>query len=282
MDQPIGLFDLPTEILDDIFNPLHIGKSTQCMLLIVCKQLAARVDLYVRIGAVPQYAARDGHLDILIYAVENGYYPNSSAYIAAASAGHLHIIKYLLQIECPWDADSANAATTAGHLDIFEFIHKNNLEYKRAAIINAAARGHLDIIQYVHENNIPVSDSYHYPNYCSGHRDMSALCGPLASNGHILVLDWMFVQRQILRLTTMSPYVASGAFEGRRIDVLEWLLKNGIMPDSTWFAGATARQQIATLDWLYARGCPGSHQVRVMAQWNGLRNVIAWCDSKGL
>ena len=73
-------------------------------------------------------AAREGHLEVLKYAHENGCPWNEVTCIAAASEGHLEVLKYAHENGCRWDAERiCNIAGKFSHLEIVEYVEGESL-----------------------------------------------------------------------------------------------------------------------------------------------------------
>ena len=70
-------------------------------------------------------AARNGYLDCLKYAHENGRSWSKKTACAAAANGHLDCLKYAHENGCPWDEYTIYSATKNGHLDCLKYAHEN-------------------------------------------------------------------------------------------------------------------------------------------------------------
>ncbi len=68
---------------------------------------------------------REGHLDVLKRARENGYEWSAVTCINAAIKGHLHILKWAVENGCNWDKRVISYATTNGHLDVLKWAREN-------------------------------------------------------------------------------------------------------------------------------------------------------------
>jgi hypothetical protein len=100
-------------------------------------------------------AASQGHVEILTWAQENGFWsPKKKLCPAAAGAGNLPLLKWLIEQECLL-GDSAHAAAIHGKIEILEFltISKKPTWSTRTARKTARA-GHLDVLIWF-ESKIP-------------------------------------------------------------------------------------------------------------------------------
>jgi hypothetical protein len=70
-------------------------------------------------------AAKNGHLECLVYAHENGY---------------------------PWDERTCAYAAEKGHLECLVYAHENGCGWDKWTCANAAENGHLECLRYAHEN----------------------------------------------------------------------------------------------------------------------------------
>lgn len=95
---------------------------------------------------VTDYAATNGNLECLKYAVENAYGFGHTTTLAAASHGHLECLKFLYETGCQVNPEAADAATKNGHNDCAQYI--NNIYAKRREKWQAKAK------QKVEKSNI--------------------------------------------------------------------------------------------------------------------------------
>ena len=74
---------------------------------------------------------------------------------AAAKNGHLEILKYAHENGCPWNEWTCEMAAKYGHLDCLKYAHENGCPWDEEICEVAAACGHLDCLKYAHENGCP-------------------------------------------------------------------------------------------------------------------------------
>ena len=100
-------------------------------------------------------AAKNGHLDCLIYAHEHGYPWRSSICDIIAKNGHLDCLKYVHSQKCPWDKITCESAAFGGHLDCLQYLHEKGCPWDEYTCSEAANNGYLDCLKYAHENLCP-------------------------------------------------------------------------------------------------------------------------------
>ena len=98
-------------------------------------------------------AAYQGNLEMVKYCVANECPIDAIACEYAAKNGHLEILKYLHEeAKAPWDFLPANLAAQNGHLHILEYLVERKFDkYDEFACERAAEFGHLDCLKYLHE-----------------------------------------------------------------------------------------------------------------------------------
>jgi hypothetical protein len=77
------------------------------------------------------YAGRNGHLDCLQYAHENG---------------------------CPWDKQTTSNAAENGHLECIKYAHENGCPWDINTTLQASMNGHFDCLRYALENGCPFNE----------------------------------------------------------------------------------------------------------------------------
>jgi len=66
-------------------------------------------------------AAKNGWLDLLIWARQNGCYWNSLVCSYAALNGHLEVLKWAIQNGCEWNKYVCSSAAYNGHLEVLKW-----------------------------------------------------------------------------------------------------------------------------------------------------------------
>jgi hypothetical protein len=96
----------------------------------------------------PQNFARNGFLNCMVYAHENGCSWNEDTCSYAALNGHLDCLEYAHENGCPWDEWTCSEAALGGHLDCLIFAHKNGCPWDKYTRDNAAVKGHWSCVAY--------------------------------------------------------------------------------------------------------------------------------------
>ena len=99
------------------------------------------------------YAAKNGDLEMLKYAHENGCIWDEWVCAIAALGGYLQVLKYAHENGCKWDKDTCMSAALNGHLEILKYARENGCEWhknrcERVAIHN----NHTNIVEWIKNN----------------------------------------------------------------------------------------------------------------------------------
>ena len=215
---------------------------------------------------VAEAAARGGHLEILQWAIDNGWDPketsahtidtyyigNGFAFVdpehtskvcdAAAGEGHLSVLEWLIENDCEYTVVTYAKAAEGGHIEVFKCLNANGLstdfpaEFESSMHMAAARGGHIEMLQYLRGDG---------------------LCGPwnddtfenAAEFGQLKVLQ--FLHDNECPWSQCTCYYAA---YGGHIEVLEWLRS---IDDYPWrtdevAAGAAIQGHLHVLQWLKA------------------------------
>ena len=107
--------------------------------------------------------ARDGPLDVLMYALErdcpwDDEVMGASMTTWAAEAGHLDMMKFARELGCEWDNGkwgTCAMAAEGGHLDTLAWAHDNGCPWDEWTCSRAAGYGHLRVLQWLREHDCP-------------------------------------------------------------------------------------------------------------------------------
>jgi hypothetical protein len=102
-------------------------------------------------------AAKNGHLECLIYAHENGCPWSVWTCANAAGNGHLDCLIYAHENGCPWDEFICTRAAENGHLYCLRYARENGCPWSIWACNGATRNGHLNCLKFLHENGCPCS-----------------------------------------------------------------------------------------------------------------------------
>ena len=100
-------------------------------------------------------AAEGGQLHILIWARENGFPWRADTCSRAAQGGQLHILYWARANGCPWNTRTCSSAAMGGHLIILQGARENGCPWNAKTCLYAAMCGHLHILQWARENGCP-------------------------------------------------------------------------------------------------------------------------------
>ena len=82
------------------------------------------------------HAAKNGHLEVLKWARDNGCPWNKYTCVFAAQNGHLEILRWAHNNGCPWDKYTTYAAVSHGQMEILIWALNNNCPYDIKMIDN--------------------------------------------------------------------------------------------------------------------------------------------------
>ena len=97
-------------------------------------------------------AAKNGNLNCLKYAHENGCPWNKDTCHYASQNGHLNCLKYAHENSCSWNEKTCRRAAYNGHLDCLKYAHENGCKWNKNTREYAAKNGHLDCLKYARDN----------------------------------------------------------------------------------------------------------------------------------
>jgi len=111
-------------------------------------------------ASVIEAAAREGHLECLQYAYENGCVLSPEALSDAAEYGQLAVVKHLLPL-CPeeWRQMSTftSAAAYSNCLEVLQYLYEQGYTMSEDIGHSAASSGSLRCLQYLHDHSIPIA-----------------------------------------------------------------------------------------------------------------------------
>jgi ankyrin repeat protein len=164
-------------------------------------------------------AARNGHLDVVMYLHKNGA-PVDNAIFMAIEFSRLDVLMYL----CSNTDDSftrRNAVAYAGiygNLDVIKYLCgvAGIGERRRAALYTASRHGNLDVVKYIHSFDVTV--------------DCTFALAMASENGHLDVVKYFHENgADVTAWGTNNPLI--DARRNGHLDVVEYLLENGAVVD---------------------------------------------------
>ena len=149
------LGNMPPEILDVVVGNLEWCQTTFAMAGKTCREAVKRVpDTDVIPFLTCEAAARDGHLEVLKWARQNGCPVNADTCVAAAEGGNLEVLQWLRQNGCPWDAETCTVAAGGGHLKVLQWARENGCPWDEKTWYYADSRCR----PYLLEHGCPGAD----------------------------------------------------------------------------------------------------------------------------
>ena len=217
------------------FNAISNGYSDLLKWLISSEEVIRIANkLYTRL------AAKEGHLDILVYLYENGCKWDSQTCLNAVVKDHLEIIKYLRTKFCEngWPLGTVLCMNAAkfGHLEVLKYLHETGCHWNDTSCMNAAEFGHLEVLQYLHENG------------CEWYEDT---CVNATKNGHLEVLKYLH-ENGCFWDEEACYYAARFG----HLEVLKYLHENGCPWDANVCSQACKSDNLDILKYLHENGCP--------------------------
>ena len=213
-------------------------------------------------------AAEGGHLDVLVWCIENGCPWESSRIISFCSAaynGHLLVLQwcrdngFLLPIDL--SSDLCSCAATNGHLNVIQWCREIGCPWDEKLCSNAAENGHMHVLQWCRENGCPWD---------------ADVCKKAASNGQLNVLQWC---REIG--CPWDEESCSSAAENGHLHVLKWCRENGCPWDADVCKKAASTGKLNVLQWCRENGCPWDEWTCFAAAKYGHLIMLQWCRKNG-
>ena len=108
-------------------------------------------------------AAKNGHLGVVEYLVDNNYFKTNDLYYdskCAAQNGHLEIIEFLCRkygVNLFGDG-ALQGAAKGGHLNIVKFLYEQNIDVSTgdSALGIAAKNNHLEVVRFLYERGANI------------------------------------------------------------------------------------------------------------------------------
>ena len=115
--------DLPVELIVMIFTMLPEWYFP--LISLTCRRFLQLVPKQQNSYILTESAAKDGHLNILKWAIDNGFPWSDNVCTYAADGGHLEILKWAIEHDYPYYEDSCvYASAYKGHTEILKYFLK--------------------------------------------------------------------------------------------------------------------------------------------------------------
>lgn len=235
---------LPEEILDMILgfvvDPPDVVKTS-----LVCHNWArilcdSRGKL-VKYAGHPRfdmcaYAAGLGELHVLRWLRKNGFFWDRRVLGYDAGLWCWDVLKWVHEEGwCSFDEELCASVARQGRMVVLEWLWDNGCPFGDRVVEEAAEGGHLEILKWLRKRGCPFKIDIGV---------IAAVCG------YLDMLEW--VENEGFHLGKHASRLA--AFNGQ-IEVLEWLSKRTTFDKKTC-RYAVVGNELSTLSWLRARGCP--------------------------
>jgi hypothetical protein len=249
---------------------------------------------------VAHEAARAGSAEVLAWAAECGYPIGVRECVrAAATGGRLRVLQWMHDQDLGmWREPVCCLAAEAGHLEVLKWAHGH--QHCHASTFASAARGgHVEILRYLHASRCPSDHTVCSGAARRGHVEALAWlvdhdyrCRPdeclcdAALTGHLHVLRWLrsrgFDWADIDHPYPMSRFkFASAAASSGRVEVLEYVVREGFPVDRTAASAAAGGGHVAVLEWLRARQYPIDGWAARDAAIKGKLGALQWLVAAG-
>ena len=126
---------------------------------------------------VCEVAAKNGHLNCLIWAREHGCHWNADTCRAAAENGHLDCLIWAREHGCDWNIIICKVAAKNGHLNCLQWAREHGCDWRGGVCWTAAMMGHLNCLQWAREHG------------CDWNRN--ACLSIAIEYGHLLIVEWI-------------------------------------------------------------------------------------------
>jgi hypothetical protein len=209
------------------------------------------------------------------YALYNDPY---NCYLDAAKNGHIIILQWIIPIittdgdhrdHSSWSHKICCTAAEHGHQEILEWLWPMmTYDYLTKICISAIKGDRFDILQWL------------YSNGATWDNDAYSIA---AQWGRFEILQWLWkIRRPDIPTRTTSLHISSSAAAGGHLDILEWLVANGVEVGNTAAIDAADAGHVHILKWLYLRNIVLDEDGLELAAANGHLAVLEWAYSIGI
>jgi hypothetical protein len=221
--------------------------------------------------SVSEAAASNGHVDCLIYAIENGCRHTYNAIAKAARNGHLNcIIAAHERNVSPSQEVCTDIAAFRGHMDCLKFLHENGYPSNSKTLEYAAESKSIEVVKYVHSViGIPWNPKVSYTAVSDGwiecveyfHREHMDL-----SDVKMSIIAARNDQREMLKFLLQLGYpktveVTRDALAYGGLECLKVAHELGCPWDESVTNLALARYQNRCYQYAVRNGCPFNRKI---------------------
>lgn len=268
----VSLFDIPKEVILDIFADSCC--LDRYIISITCKKMHALFKIHIDyFSIICRDIARNGHINLLKWAIMAGYPQIDPEYIldsssnplmdSAAKSGSIPMIKYVRGLGHEWTEKTFCSAVKSGNTCTLEWMHRKNCPIYPTACTVAVQHFRLDILKWL------VLSARIHPYEHIG--DIAAI------RGQIDTLAWLHATLNVPLNNSMCDYAAYGG----RLKTLKWLRKNGATFSSSVFTNGVRSGKLKVVKWLYKIGCNYSNNDIMTAAKINSMEMLEWMYEHG-
>jgi hypothetical protein len=129
--------------------------ESACEAAALCGRLDALIFLHEHgcpLGSSIRYAARGGHIPVLVWLRQNGVPWAPRTFDAAAKGGRISALAWLLEHGCPWRSLTCGWAADAGQLDALKFLRERGCPWCEETCCRAAYGNHMHVLTWAREH----------------------------------------------------------------------------------------------------------------------------------
>ena len=132
MDNKVSLINLHTRLPKDVRKLIYAKLDKYDIELVLRAHGSKRPILTVKFS---HYCAKNGYLDLLIWAISNGCQQDAYTCTLAAAGGHLEVLIWLHDNGCPCESRIYKRAAFNGHLEVLKWLYDNGCPINKSECI---------------------------------------------------------------------------------------------------------------------------------------------------
>lgn len=210
-------------------------------------------------------AARDGWLELLMWARSIGCVWDPNVFKSACEGNRINILEQLVGDMSlrPWRVGAYIAASTQGHIPVIQWLREHNFEWDDDVCAATAAYGQLETLKFLIANGCPCK--------------RESICEDACRGNQLTVLQWLH-DEQGCSLTLKTGHVAAKCSS---LEILQWLHANNAPFDEITSALAGRFGGLDKLQYLRSRDCPWDHRTVGWSQELGQHDIAQWAIENG-
>lgn len=249
---------------------------------------------YLNKKNISAYAAKYGHLDVLIFTLENDCFWNGETSCEIAKYDRFEMVEYLWKKQNNILTMIGRSAAKYGNIRIIKFLWENGKYLDDLCLGIAAEHGHLDIVKYCHENNVPYSGNITSRAASSGKVDVVIYCHEniescakshltstyAAQGGNIQVLKYCLDNGAPTGtgLTLCNAAASTGS-----VEMLKYCKERGMLWNENTFRSAVSSNNLDMVKYCYENDCPWDNGITMHTKSLEVikflhQNGFPWCN----